>query len=321
MKPARARKLLREGALHAALGSIALLTLLPFIFTLNNSFRTNTEMFHSFFGMPDSFKSMASAALDIVQGKGDQKLIFENEEGDKKEMTTRATFGEYAKVAFKGYALSWKELRRYMVNSFVICFSTAVGVLLMGSVTAYLLARYRFPGYRGTFLFIISTMMFPGVLTFVPSFMLVKWLGLLDTYSAMLLPYWAGGQVFAIFVFKSFFEGLPEDLFESARIDGAGHFQIYKNIVFPLSKPIFSVVIIMNILGTWNNFLWPFVTNTTGKYHPVSSGLFVMATSSVANNYCALYAAYLLSSIPLLILFSYATKPFIQGLTSGAFKA
>lgn len=321
MRPAQVRKLFREGALHAALGSIALLTLLPFIFTLNNSFRTNTEMFHSFFGIPDSIKGMTRATCDVMQGKGDQKQLFEDEEGNVSEVTAREAFRLHAEIAFKGYALSWKELRRYMINSLIICLSSALGVLVMGSVSAYLLARYRFPGYKWIFLFIISTMMFPGVLTFVPSFMLVKWLGLLDTYSAMLLPYWAGGQVFAIFVFKSFFEGLPEDLFESARIDGAGHFQIYKNIVFPLSKPIFSVVIIMNILGTWNNFLWPFVTNTTGRYHPVSSGLYVMATSAVANNYCALYAAYLISSIPLLILFSYATKPFIQGLTSGAFKA
>ena len=99
----------------------------------------------------------------------------------------------------------------------------------------------------------------------VPSFLLVKSLGLLNTYWAMVLPYIAGGQVFAIFVFKSYFEGLPEDLFESARIDGAGHVQIYWQIVLPLSKPVLSVVAIMNILGTWNNFLWPFITNTEGK--------------------------------------------------------
>ena len=137
----------------------------------------------------------------------------------------------------------------------------------------------------------------------------------------MVLPYIAGGQVFAIFVFKSYFDGLPEDLFESARIDGAGHLQIYWQIVLPLSRPIVSVVAIMNILGTWNNFLWPFVTNTEGKHHVISSGLFVLATTVHASNFSTLYAAYAISSIPLLVLFVYATRPFIRGVTSGAFKA
>ncbi|MBI4560346.1 MAG: carbohydrate ABC transporter permease, partial [Candidatus Hydrogenedentes bacterium] len=171
------------------------------------------------------------------------------------------------------------------------------------------------------FYFIISTLMFPGVLTLVPSFFLVKSLGLLNTYWAMILPYVAGGQVFAIFVFKSFFDGIPEDLFESARIDGAGHLQVYWHLVLPLSKSILAVVLIMNFLGTWNNFLWPFITNTEGKYHVIASGLYVLATSPYASNFNTLLAAYMISSIPLLILFVYATQPFIQGITTGALKA
>ncbi len=140
-------------------------------------------------------------------------------------------------------------------------------------------------------------------------------------YWAMVLPYIAGGQVFAIFVLKGFFDGLPEDLFEAARIDGAGHFAAYRHIVLPLSKPVLSVVLIMNVLGTWNNFLWPFIVNSEGRYHVVASGLYVLATSTYSSDIGTLFAAYVLSSIPLLILFVYATRPFIQGVTSGAFKA
>jgi ABC-type glycerol-3-phosphate transport system permease component len=208
-----------------------------------------------------------------------------------------------------------------MLNTIIVATLTVTGVLLLGSATAYVLARYRFTGHRALFLYIISTMMFPGVLTLVPSFLLVKNLGLLNTYGAMVLPYIAGGQVFAIYVFKSYFEGLPEDLFESARIDGAGHLHIYWQLVLPLSRPVFSVVAIMNILGTWNNFLWPFITNTDGKHHVVASGIFVLANSAHASNFSTLYAAYAISSIPLLILFAYATRPFMRGVTSGAFKA
>jgi ABC-type glycerol-3-phosphate transport system permease component len=212
-------------------------------------------------------------------------------------------------------------LRRYTLNSLLVSGASALGVVVLGSLTAYVLSRQRFFGSRAIFLFIIATMMFPGVLTFVPSFMLVREMGLLNTYWAMILPYIAGGQVFAIFVFKGFFDGLPEELFESARIDGAGHLQLYWRLVLPLSKPIFSVVMVMNVLGTWNNFLWPFVTNSEDKHHVIASGLYILYGSSYNQNLSTLFAAYTISSIPLLILFVFATRPFIQGITAGAFKA
>jgi ABC-type glycerol-3-phosphate transport system permease component len=196
-----------------------------------------------------------------------------------------------------------------------------VGVLLTGTVAAFVLSRFSFPGRRVVFYYFISTMMFPGVLTLVPSFLLVKQLGLLNSYSALIFPMIAGGQVFAIFVFKSFFDGLPQDLLDAAKIDGAGFLGLYWHVVVPLSQPVIAVVVIMNILGTWNSFLWPFIVNTDARYHIVASGLYVLSVSESANNMGVLFAAYVLSSIPLLILFAFATRPFMQGMTSGAFKA
>jgi len=304
-------------AIHVTLISLAFLTLLPFFFTINNIFRTRPEFDRAFFSLPDCFKNLAQA-ITAEQGATFQ---IENEEGEIVEVASDKAIAFNLSKAGRGPRLAWRAIRPYMVNSLWVSAVTAFGVSFIGSVTAYVLARYRFFGSRLAFLTIISTMMFPGVLTLVPSFLLVKELGLLNTYWAMILPYIAGGQVFAIFVFRSFFSGLPEDLFESARIDGAGHFRIYWNLVLPLSKAAFSVVIIMNIIGTWNNFLWPFITNTEGKKHVVASGLFVLATSEYASNPATLYAAYAISSIPMLILFVYATKPFIRGMTSGAFKA
>ncbi|MDX9974582.1 MAG: carbohydrate ABC transporter permease [FCB group bacterium] len=311
---------LTQVALHAAIIAFAAATLLPFAFVLNNSFRTNSEIFHSFFGLPRSLESAAQLALPALTDPTRPAPV-ENAEGVVHQGTAREALLAHLAIATRGYRYAWESIRPYMLNTFIVCGLTVAGVLFFGSVTAYILSRYRFPGSKGLFYYIISTMMFPAVLTLVPSFMLVRELGLLNSYWAMVLPYIAGGQVFAIFVFKSFFDGLPEELFESARLDGAGHFQCYRHIVIPLSKPILSVVAVMTTLGTWNNFLWPFITNTEGKYHVLASGLYVMATSQFGQNYSTLFAAYMLSSIPLLLLFVYATKPFIQGVTSGAFKA
>jgi len=304
-------------AIHAVLICLAFMTLLPFFFTVNNIFRTRPEFDREFFSLPDCFKDLSQA----VTAEEGETFEIENEEGEIVEAGSDEAISFNLRKAARGPRLAWRAIRPYMVNSLWVSAVTAFGVAMLGSVTAYILARYQFFGSRLTFLTIISTMMFPAVLTLVPSFLLVKKLGLLNTYWAMILPYIAGGQVFAIFVFRSFFAGLPEDLFESARIDGAGHFRIYWNLVLPLSKAAFSVVIIMNIIGTWNNFLWPFITNTEGKKHVVASGLFVLATSEHASNPATLYAAYAISSIPMLILFVYATRPFMRGMTSGAFKA
>ena len=303
-------------SLHLAILLFASLTWLPFVFVLNNSFRSATEMYHTFFGLPNAFKKGVGSVLS------DRTSIqVQTDSGRQLELSNREAAIYYLGQAVKSYRYAWGVIRPYMVNSFVVSGTTAFGVLLLGSLSAYVLSRHRFSGSKTVYYYIISTMMFPAVLTLVPSFLLVKSLGLLNTYWAMILPYIAGGQVFAIFVFKSFFDGLPEDLFESARIDGAGHLQVYRHLIIPLSKPILSVVAIMSVLGTWNNFLWPFITNTENTHHVIASGLFVMATSAHAQNPAALYAAYMISSLPLLILFVYATRPFIQGVTSGAFKA
>jgi ABC-type glycerol-3-phosphate transport system permease component len=304
-------------AIHVVLICLACLTLVPFAFMVNNVFRSNTEFYHDFFSIPEAFKGLARTA---AAGSGETVEI-EDDKGRTSRVSRAEAAGHYADGAVRGPKMAWEVLRPYVVNSLLVSILTAAGVCIIGSSTAYILARYRFMGSRGVFVVFLATMMFPGVLTLVPSFLLVKSMGLLNTYWAMILPYLAGGQVFAIFVFRSFFKGLPEDLFESARIDGAGHVGLYLNIILPLSLPVFSVVIIMNILGTWNNFLWPFITNTDGSHHVIASGLYTMATSQHNQNFSTMYAAYAISSIPLLVLFVYATRPFIQGMTKGAFKA
>ena len=183
----------RTWHIHFILIALAFLTLVPFFFVVNNLFRTNTEFYHSFFSFPNSIKSVLRIAGDTVTGS--ERTYSIRDEALQHELS-RTTVG---------LKRAWAIVRPYMLNSILVSGLTALGVVFLGSITAYVLARYRFFGSRAVFLIIISTMMFPGVLTLVPSFLLVKKLGLLNTYWAMILPYIAGGQVFAIFVFKSFF--------------------------------------------------------------------------------------------------------------------
>lgn len=294
---------------HAVLLIFVVLTLAPFVFVVVNSFRTNSEYFRAFIGFP-------GAATEIIEATA-QKLGggFPDSGPGYGEVV-----GEKADLLTDGYQLSWEYIRPYLLNTFFVAGVTIFGVIMISSLSAYVFSRYRFPGHRFLFIALLSIMMVPGILTLVPSFLLVKELGLLNSYWVLILPYIATGQIVAIFLFKTFFDGLPRELFESARMDGAGHFSLYFFIVLPLSKPIISVVAIITLLASWNNFLWPFITNSDSKYHVVTSGLFIMTQTQVAANYSTMNAAYIVVSIPLLIIFLYATKPFIAGVTSGALK-
>ncbi|HEX8521907.1 MAG TPA: carbohydrate ABC transporter permease [Tepidisphaeraceae bacterium] len=318
--------------IHLVLITLVALTLLPFFFVMNNSLRTNSELNRTFFGIPKSLTQAVAFTWFKVTGQPN-RIQLRIEPADPADMRRivdiqpqklaySAAMAELWRESTQGYRYSWGVLRPYMVNSFIVSIASMIGVVLVGSITAYAFSRYRFPGHRVLFFAIISFMMIPGILTLVPSFLWMKTLGLLNTRWVLILPYIAGGQVIAIFLFKSFFDALPQELFESARLDGASHFRQYVHIVLPLSKQVMAVVIVMNLLGTWNGFLWPFIVNNDSSYYVVAQGLYMMSQQQqVIANQSTMFAAYVLASTPLLLLFVYATKPFMAGVTSGAFKA
>jgi len=219
----------------------------------------------------------------------------------------------------ENYSTAWETVSHYVGNSLLVCVVTMVGVLIFSSLSAYVFARYRFLGREILFYGVLAILMVPGVLTLVPTFLMVKDLGMLNTYWAMILPYMAGGQAFAIFLLRGFFASLPEELFESARVDGASAFQSYLSIALPLSKPILSVIALTNFLGNWNEFLWPLVTISDDAVKPVTTGL-LQFSSQYGSQTGPLFAAYAIASIPLFILFIFASGTFVKGVTSGAFK-
>lgn len=207
----------------------------------------------------------------------------------------------------------------YIFNSIIVSGVTCFGVVLIGSLTAYVFASFAFPGRELLYYMILVLLMIPGILTLVPSFVVVRDLGLLDTNWALILPWIAGGQVFAIFILRTFYEAMPKDLFEAARIDGAGELSIYARIAVPLSKSILGVVAIFNILGTWNDFLWPLVTISSQDSYPLVLGLYRFQ-SQYYTVWGPLMAGYVIGTIPLVILFAFTSRLFVQGLAAGGIK-
>ena len=220
---------------------------------------------------------------------------------------------------FENYQYAWTAIHRYILNSILVSAVTALGVVGLSAMSAYLFARFEFPGKTAIYMGIIALMMIPGILTLVPSFLLVRDLKLLDSYWVMILPWIAGGQPFGIMLLRAFFEGLPGELFESARLDGAGELQIMTRIAAPLSAPILGTLAILNVTGTWNAVIWPSITVSSDKFKTIVFGLWGFQ-DAYYTGWGPLNAAYVLTSIPLLILFAFTSRLFIQGLTSGALK-
>ncbi len=220
------------------------------------------------------------------------------------------------------YRDAWTRVSPFVLNSLFVSIVSMLGMVLVSSLTAFIFARYNFPGREFLFFAVLALLMIPSVLTLVPAFLLIKRFGLLDTYWALILPYIAGGQVLSIFILRSFIAGLPEELYESARLDGAGVWRLYANITVPLSKPILVTVAIMNILCTWNDYIWPLVTIPDPNKWTVSVGIVSFgSTYAGLQNYGPMFAGYAIASVPLIILFLFTMRYFIAGLTSGAIKA
>jgi ABC-type glycerol-3-phosphate transport system permease component len=220
---------------------------------------------------------------------------------------------------FENYLTAFSLLQRYFVNTVIIAAIAVPGIVLFSSMAAFVFARFSFPGRTMLFWAVISLLMVPSVLTLVPAFVWIKQLGLLNTYWALIFPYIAGGQVFAIYLLRSFFATIPNELFDSAHVDGANIFQQYRWIGLPLVKPMISVIAILNTLSIWNDYVWPLVTLQDNAMRTITIGLRYFQ-GQYHTNYGPLFAGYILASLPLLILFLIAMRPFVAGLTSGAIK-
>ena len=163
-------------------------------------------------------------------------------------------------------------------------------------------------------------MMIPSILTLLPTFVLVKQLGLLNTLWALILPWTAHGQMLAIMLSRTFIEEVPEELFEAAKIDGASELQLYYKIAIPLCRPILSTIAILHGVAAYNDYIWPLIAIDSTEKQVVSVALQQFTGGAAGTLIGPMTAAYCIATIPLLVLFFTSMRAFISGLTAGALK-
>lgn len=219
----------------------------------------------------------------------------------------------------RNVATAFDMTSQYMLNTVLVGLVGTCGMLVIASLASFAFAKMKFPGRKFFLSMVLALMMVPGVLTLVPSYILYKTLGLHDNLMALILPIWTGGCIFAVFLLTTFFAGLPKDLFEAAQIDGASVFRCYYTIALPLSIPILGTITIMQIVNVWNDYIWPQLVLSEEKF-TVSAGLLLTFRSEHTSNMPVMFAGYLVASSPLILLFIFANKFYIQGLVGAAIK-
>ena len=200
---------------------------------------------------------------------------------------------------------------RFFLNSLVVALSVTALQLLTCSLAAYAFARLRFPGRDALFLGYLGTLMIPGQVVIIPNFILLRMLGWIDTYQALILP--AAFSAFGTFLLRQYFLTIPRELEDAAVVDGASYWQIYSRIILPLSGPALSALAIFTFLAQWNSFLYPLVVTNSTEMSTLTVGLRTLQ-GQYNTAWTLLMAGSVIALVPVLLVFVFAQRYFIKGI-------
>lgn len=271
---------------YVLLAATALLMLIPFVYLVCSAFKTNDDVFRSTF-LP---------AGDGPLGADWSRLTIDN----FRRLFTEMNFG------------------RHMLNSVFLASVTSLLATLASAMGGYALAKFSFAG-RGFFTnFVLAALVIPAALLIAPTYQLLYWFGLLDSYAGLILPGIA--PAFGVYLFRqAMVNSVPDEILDAARIDGAGEVRVFFSMVMPLVRPMLGAFLLITFLGTWNNFISPQVVLQSSEKFPLSVAI-AQLKGVYSQDYALQMAGTLVSIAPVLGLFLLLQKEFISGLTSGAVK-
>jgi ABC-type glycerol-3-phosphate transport system permease component len=246
--------------------------------------------------------------------------------------TSLMSLGEAQGVAFfpseihlENYSEAWDtgQFSEFFVNSVLISGITLAGEMLFSILAAYAFARIDFPGKNVIFGLLLSTIMIPIMVIIIPNFLTVTWLGRigpvawLNNWPALTIPFM--GSIFAIFLLRQFFAQIPDELYDAARIDGAGHLRYLFQVVLPLSKAPVMVVVVLSFIGSWNALAWPLLVTSKPDWRPIAVGLlnFVDAAGQELN---LMMAGAVITIIPILIIYFFTQRQFTESIARSGLK-
>ncbi|HRW10986.1 MAG TPA: carbohydrate ABC transporter permease [Caldilineaceae bacterium] len=240
---------------------------------------------------------------------------------------TEATSGQFlpSQLHWENYVEAWQDAKfsLYFMNSVRITLIATTGEVVFGSLAAYAFARMEFPGKSFLFALLLSTLMLPEAVTWVPNFITVSWLGRvgpipwINNWPALTIPFMA--TAFGIFLLRQFFQQIPNELWDSAQIDGAGHLRYLLQVIVPLSVAPIMTLVLFGFIGSWNALAWPILVTTTPDWRPISYGL--LAFLDEAGSFFHLQmAGSVITMAPILLVYFFTQRTFIEGIATSGLK-
>ncbi len=223
------------------------------------------------------------------------------------------------------YAEAWEQAQfsEYFVNSVIITTITVTGIVIFSTLAAYAFARMEFWGKDLLFSLLLATIFIPEMVLLLPNFLTVTWLGRIgpvpwiDNWPALTIPFM--GNVFSIFLLRQFFTQIPNDLFDAAKIDGAGHLRFLTSIVLPLSRAPIMTVIIFAFIGSWNALAWPLLVTNSADWRPIAVGLTNFLDEEQQRVHLQMAGA-VITMIPVLVIYFFTQKQFTEGIALSGLK-
>ena len=230
---------------------------------------------------------------------------------------------------WSNYQEAWNAVPfgRFYINSIIITIAGSAFQIVNGTLCAYAFAFLRFPFKNWLFLIVLAALMVPQEVVILPNFLFFgntvrDWFGLeknwINTYQAIVLP--GAATAFGTFLMRQGFMGLPKDVLDAAKVDGAGHIRTMFGIVLPMAKPIVITFAMISVVNKWNDYLWPLVITRTEEMRPITVGVRLLFDSEGNNNWGVIMAGTTYVVLPLLIVYVFAQRFIIEGLTAGATK-
>jgi ABC-type glycerol-3-phosphate transport system permease component len=226
-------------------------------------------------------------------------------------------------VTFGAYGRAWSQLDylSHFLTSVVVTSLTVAGVLALATLAGYSFAKLDFPGKQVIYVTLLSTLMMPLTALILPLFLQMKALSLLNTRQGLILVYIGLSVPFAMFLMRAFFETLPDELIQAARVDGAGEFRIFWRIMLPLAAPGVATVLVFQFLSTWNEFLLAQTFLQNPEILPLQPHLFGVVRGQHVTDWPLLTAALTMSVLPMVLVYVRMQRRFVAGLTLGAVKS
>jgi multiple sugar transport system permease protein len=220
---------------------------------------------------------------------------------------------------FAHYRVLWSrlDLPRYLANSLLLAVVTTALSLLCNTLGGYAFAKLRFSGRERLFRLLLATMVIPGQVGMLPLFLMLKTLGLVNTYAGVVLPGMA--SVFGIFMIRQYVRSIPDSLLDAARIDGAGEWRIFRSVVLPLCRPILVTLALFSFLGSWNDFMWPLIVLSDNARYTLPVAL-ANLLGEHAQDTELMMAGAVVTTLPAVAVFLLLQRHYIEGLAAGALK-